>query len=260
MNKRKLFLGLLLLILAAALVDAVRESPRQQSVAPATTRAVSAPSAPAPGATAADFADARLQLELLNHEQQGFPGVRRDIFSSAKIYPAPLPPPVVPREVESVASAEAVPGPDPGAAMAPSLTRDLAQFTFLGFLQKGGAKMLFLSSPDGIFIARQGDRFGKSKEFTVTDIAPEKLLIRRGDSPAIITVSLVEQNPLAPLAWNPPPKPKQQPSQRRPVPGIESDPINEGQGEEEGAPMENESHESKSMESDASLPDEDPDA
>jgi hypothetical protein len=92
-----------------------------------------------------------------------------------------------------------------GETLAPAeLQKELASFTFLGFLLKDGVKTIFLSSNNEIFVVKKGDRFGKDKHFLVTELTPEMLTIRQNDDPRSITVPLAEQTPLVPTVQGPP--------------------------------------------------------
>jgi hypothetical protein len=101
------------------------------------------------------------------------------------------------------------------------IQKELARFTFLGFLLKDGVKTIFLSSNDEIFVVKKGDRFGKNGHFLVTDLTPQMLTIRQNDEPRPINVPLVEQAPLveAPMAL-----PPQQPPSRS-VPKFRRPPV-----------------------------------
>jgi hypothetical protein len=80
----------------------------------------------------------------------------------------------------------------------PEVKQELARFTFLGFLEKENVKTVFLSSGEEIFLVKKGRTFGEGNEFYVTDLTPERLTIRHREDPRLITIPLVEQEPLVP--------------------------------------------------------------
>jgi hypothetical protein len=74
--------------------------------------------------------------------------------------------------------------------------RALAQFTFLGFLDKAGEKTVFLSSAGSLFLAKSGEQFGTDLEFTVEDISGELLQVRHNGREGLIEIPLLEQEKL----------------------------------------------------------------
>jgi len=191
MNRQRVLLMILLGLLALALLYALSATPRQSRVADSGRRTpVEASGRSAAVDAPGDEADNRVHLELLAREKEKYPGFKRDIFRFYQPPPKPQPPPV-----------KVAPPPPPPVPIESPVTvevqRELARFTFLGFLRKDGQKTIFLSSGEDIFVVKKGDRFGKAKSFVVTDLTPEKLTIRQEDDPRPIVVSLVEQAPLA---------------------------------------------------------------
>lgn len=205
MNRQRLALAVLVGILILALAYAFWATPRQQRVAApggapsARTRPAPTPRVEAPGD------EGRVRLDLLARDEQEFPGFKRDIFRYPPVArpPAPKPPPPAP---EPVPEPEPEPEPvlEPEPVVPVEVQRELARFTFLGFLQKGGVKTIFLSSGGELFVVKQGDRFGKERAFHVIGLSAELLTIRQGDDPRSINIPLVEQAPLAPAAPAPP--------------------------------------------------------
>lgn len=201
MNRQRLTLAILVGILIVALAYAFWATPRQQRVAApsSTPRPVSAQ-----GEAPAEAGHVR--LELLKPEKRDFPGFRRDIFH----YPAPPAPKPPPRPVSAplpppAPKPPAIPEPAPEPEIPVAVRRELARFTFLGYLEKEGVKTIFLSAAGEIFVVKKGDRFGQDGEFHVTGLSPELLTIRQGDDPRSINIPLVEQAPLAPAALAPQP-------------------------------------------------------
>jgi hypothetical protein len=209
MNRKKLALFILLIVLALAVVWSFLSIPRQKKVATlkyapgqtqAALRATTAPAANAakPPATPAAAGDERvLRLDLIDREQPGFKGYRRNIFKpiftdeiammkqkAVAIKPPPLPPvPVPPPKIE----------PPP---VAPPETHQstLARFVFLGYLKKDNRKTIFLSKDKDIILVRKGDKFaGRYEAKSITDQA---LTIVATDSGEEIIIPLLENQPL----------------------------------------------------------------
>lgn len=193
MNRQKLLLLILVGILALALGYAYRATPRQEKVSGEDRRRPAATRPEAAAKPAAPVEETRVRLELLTRANEDSPGFKRNIFRFRQ--PAPPPPPPVPSPPP--------PPPPPAAPVeaAPAMEetqRELARFTFLGFLLKEGVKTIFLSANEEIFVVKKGDRFGKEKRFLVTDLTPELLTIRLNGDPRSIAVPLLEQTPLVP--------------------------------------------------------------
>jgi hypothetical protein len=191
MSKQKKVLLLLLGVLILSLVYAFWRTPRQKRVTAPPAQRTPRQSTPAADAPAAAQSEFRVQLELLERKDKKFPGARRDIFGPLYTVkpPAPPPPPVVappPPRVE-------VPVP-----VMETVRQQLSRFTFLGFLEKDREKTIFLSGDDEIFVVKKGERLGKNKEYLVTELTPERLVLQLRDDPRQITVPLVEQSPLTP--------------------------------------------------------------
>jgi hypothetical protein len=74
--------------------------------------------------------------------------------------------------------------------------QELSQFTFLGFLEKSGEKLVFLSSSGTLFLASRGENFGVKKEFQVVDIGDNLLKVRRAGRNDLIEIPLIEKQKL----------------------------------------------------------------
>lgn len=210
MNRKKLTLFILLIALVLAVVWSYLSVPRQKKVstlkyAPGQTQATvkgaaATPAADAakPAATAAATGDERvLRLDLLEREQSGFKGYRRNIFrpiftdeitlmkqKAVAFKPPPLPPVAVPPpKVEP-----------PPVAQPETLQSTLARFVFLGYLKKDNRKTIFLSKDKEIILVRKGDKFaGRYEAKAVTDQA---LTIVAADSGEEIIIPLIENQSL----------------------------------------------------------------
>ncbi len=196
MKRKKLILGILLLGLTGALVYAYLATPRQQRVASvAKARPEQQRRSPA-AAKSQPAAEGRLRLDLLERPKASFPGYKRDIFGSWQVVPprpksppvvkAPPPPPPPPRTLPTA----------PPRFVEPVRRQPLARFSFLGFLEKEGSRIVFLSRDNELFVVKSGERFGQKKEFLVTAITDEKMTIEQQGIAGVITVPLIEEKPL----------------------------------------------------------------
>ena len=193
MNRKRMILASLLGVLALCLVYAYFATPRLEKAPPrsASKRTRSAV-AKAPDKLQSKVSQERIDFTFLEVEEQEFPGATRDVFRFVQRRPEPTavvieepevqtPPPVVIEEpmvpVEVVQQA-------------------LAQFTFLGFLDKGGEKTVFLSSEGSLFLAKRGEKFGLDLEFTVEDISGDLLLVRPDGRDFLIDIPLIEHQKL----------------------------------------------------------------
>ncbi|WP_051361301.1 hypothetical protein [Desulfuromonas sp. TF] len=209
MSRQKQVLAVLAVVFVLALAYAFWASPRPEEVA-TTTVEPPAPRRPvAEGPADAPAGDSRVRLDLLTRERERFAGYQRDIFNYPRVAPPPpkiVKPPVAPPPppLETIE-----PAPVP-----PEVERELASFTFLGFLEKENVKTIFLSSGEEIFLVKKGESFGKGNEFHVSSLTPEMLVIRRREDPRTISIPLVEQAPLVPLRPRPPIRPFSRPFSR----------------------------------------------
>jgi len=209
MNRQKLTLFILLIVLVLAVVWSFMSVPRQKTVktlkyAPGQKQAAVTTAAATPAVTAAAQTPApaavgderTLRLDLLEREQSGFKGYRRNIFKpifmddlrlmkqkALAFKPPPLPPvAVLPPKVE------------PPIAQPETLKSTLARFVFLGYLKKDNRKTIFLSKDKDIILVRKGDKFaGRYEAKSVTDQA---LTIVATDSGDEIIIPLFENQPL----------------------------------------------------------------
>jgi hypothetical protein len=197
MNREKLILSILLIVLVAAAAYSYIRMPRQKTVA--ELKYVPGMKATPRVATAPQVADeVTLRLDLLDKQSSRFAGYKRNLFKPVfyeeqKALPTPPPPPP-PRPQPVKPAAAPAPPPPPAVAEQTPLQRDMASFTFLGFLKKGEKKTIFLSSNKEIFLARKGDRL--SGKYDVTNITDEALVITSLDGGEIV-IPLVENKPLS---------------------------------------------------------------
>jgi hypothetical protein len=221
MNRQKLVLFIVVIVLALAIVWSFISFPREKTVAsskrtPVKAQAVvkapaasvdkiSAPPAKADARPALTPEDRTLRLDLLEREQTGFKGYKRNIFKpvftdemklmkqkAAAVKPIPVQPvPVVPRPLP----VQPTPPPPPPEDTVKS---SLARFTFLGFLKKDNKRTIFLSKDKEIILVRKGETF--AKRYEATAITDQALTIRVTDSGEEIVIPLTENKPLSAAA------------------------------------------------------------
>jgi len=197
MNRQKVVLTVLLVILACSLVIGYLRMPRQKSVEKLTY--VSGMKVPvARQVHGSDKADDRVHLELLDSRPSAGVSVRRNLFSNlfaeVKKPITPLPPPPPPPVKPPVIVAPPVAAP-PVAVVEPTpLQREMARFTFLGFMKKDNRKTIFLSNDKEIFLVRKGDKI--SGKYDVTSLTEEALTISSLQDGGEIIIPLVENRPL----------------------------------------------------------------
>ena len=201
MNRQRLILFILAIILALAViwsysaiprsktVTAVKSTPGQQVKSAATT----------PKAPSADAFDSRvLKLGLLDQERSNFKGYRRNIFKpifvdelnllkqkAVAVKPPQLPPPPPPPPQKIVPAEPVVAKPE---------AAPLARFTFLGFLKKDAQRTIFLAKDKDIILVKKGDKIaGRYEASSITDQALTLLAVDTGDE---IVIPLLENRPL----------------------------------------------------------------
>lgn len=189
MNRKKLLLLLLFVVLLLALLYAYLASPgSRRTAAERSTRA------PRINSATPETQDRMVKLELLDRETEPFKGIQRDLFGD--LFPPPKvvkPPPPPPKPVVKPPMPVQVKRPSPVEVV----RRDLARFTFMGYLRKQESWTIFLSSDNEIFLVQEGDRFGRNDQFHAVEISPEQLVIEQATQGRIV-IPLVEKQPLIP--------------------------------------------------------------
>lgn len=199
MNRKRLLLaalvGLLLLSLAYAFWAMPRQEkapPRAETPRPAAKKAAAGKKAPPP-------AD-RLHLGLLAQEPQEFPGAKRDIFR----FHGGWAPPVEELEAAMPAPIDVEPPPPPPPPTPEELLRAaVTRITFLGFLEKGGVRTVFLSSGGELFLVKAGEAFGRDKALVAREINAKELVIGWLQGPELVRVQLIENEALKPATLAP---------------------------------------------------------
>lgn len=206
MNRQKLVLSLLLLVLAGSIGYSFLRSPRQQEVATLKNRPGMVASvtrnkkAPAPTAAVNNQS---VHLAQLDQAQSGVSGFKRNIFSPifkeeappALKLPPPPPPVKLPPLPPPMPQAQPAPPPPPPPTQAQVDEAEMAKFVFLGYLKKNGEKTVFLSRNNEIILAKKGTRLGS--RFQVTDLTDEALTIKSLTTDQQMVIPLVENRSLA---------------------------------------------------------------
>jgi hypothetical protein len=188
MNRQKLILFCLAILLALAIVWSYARMPRQKTVATLTYAPgqQTLQAVPRGSVIGGRRGVDRLRLDLLDREPSGFSGYRRNLFkplftdetrNAARSRRPPPPPPPLPPPVD----------------IAPRL--ELARFTFLGFLKKDNRRTVFLSRDGGeIILVKKGDVF--AERYEAVSITDQALTIRVADTGEEIVIPLMESAPL----------------------------------------------------------------
>ncbi|MGD9019302.1 MAG: hypothetical protein PVF84_03570 [Desulfuromonadales bacterium] len=191
MNRKRVILVALMGVLAICLVYAYLATPRLEKAPPRAT----SPRQPSSGQESLPDGESapgrRIDFAYLESDGQDFAGAQRDIFrfGQRRMVQAVPRPPVVEKDVSRpVVLPESVP--------VAVMQKSLSQFTFLGFLEKAGAKTVFLSSGGNLFLVKQGERFGTDQEFLVVQIDDKLLKVRHVDREGLIEVRLIEKQKL----------------------------------------------------------------
>lgn len=201
MNRQKVILAILLLLLALAIIYSFARQPRPKRVAslkyaPGAAALSSKSTSKAPVAQTEN----KLHLELLDKELSRFSGFRRNLFKpifhediklplqasapfGKPILPVPPPPPKPLPPLTPPQTAEATP-----------IQRDMAKFTFLGFLKKDNKKTIFLSNDKEIFLVKKGDTI--AGKYEVSNLTEEALTIHPLVEGGEIIIPLVENRAL----------------------------------------------------------------
>lgn len=196
MNRKRLLLAALVGILILSLAYAFWSMPRQEK-APKTARP-SQPAAKRPIAGKAAPPADRLYLELLTLEPQPFPGADRDIFrfrGGRTTFPV-----AAPESFAPPIQMEPPPPPPPPLPPTPEqlLRTEVSGLTFLGFLDKGGARTVFLSTEGNVFIVKAGEGFGKNKQLVAKEISDKHLVIGWTRGPETTRMELLESEAYKP--------------------------------------------------------------
>ncbi|KAF0218295.1 MAG: hypothetical protein FD174_3048 [Geobacteraceae bacterium] len=200
MNRQKLILSVLLVLLVIVSIYSYLRLPRQKTVERLTYTSGAPSQGRKAGTPAIGVDDKKLHLELLDREQPRFSGFRRNIFMPIfheEVKALPPPPPAPPGRPVLPPPPPAPPVTAPPATIAEPtpVQKDMAKFTFLGFLKKDNKKTIFLSSNNEIFLVKKGDLItGKYEVANITDDALTISLLAEGGE---IVIPLVENKTLS---------------------------------------------------------------
>lgn len=233
MNRKQMTLFALLGILLLCVSYAYLAMPRQQKAPPRTVVKRPDTVEHVGTASATEGFSQRVMLDNLTTEPLDFPGAERDIFNyKTRSRPAPVVKAPVVSPTETVTEVPAIIAPP-----IEEMQRALGKFTFLGFLDKGGEKTVFLSSGGALFTVKRGEHFGPNREFLVAGLDDKMLTVQRNGGGSKMQVPLVENQQLQPVISSPariegrPDVSASQPAIRRPA-VRRSGPIMRTGGEE----------------------------
>jgi len=199
MNRQRLVLTVFLGLFICSLLYAFLRMPRQKTVEKLTyLPGMTAQKSRAPQNRSDDTA--RVRLDLLEVKQgrsfSGGKNIFHGIFAEAPkkvVIPLPLPPP--PPEKKQLPMLPVEVKPPPAVVEPTILQREMATFTFLGFLKKENRKTIFLSNGKEIFLVKKGDKI--AGKYDVTSLTDETLTITSVNDGGEILIPLVENKPLS---------------------------------------------------------------
>ncbi|MBI5599566.1 MAG: hypothetical protein HY890_07485 [Deltaproteobacteria bacterium] len=123
----------------------------------------------------------RVRLELSGKKAPVYEGVKKDIFS-------PLaPPPAPPKPATVVEAAEPPPPPPPPTP----LELFVREVKFLGFLEKGEKKTVFLGRGADVFVVKSGDVI--DTRFRIGEITSTRLTVRDEAASTEAAVELIKE-------------------------------------------------------------------
>jgi hypothetical protein len=191
MNQKRAILGALLGVFTICLIYAYLATPRLEKAPPRVASPRKQPVNQKSSAGDQRESPGRIDFAYLSSSPQEFTGAQRDIFQFGQRRPvkSATTTRVVKKEVSKpVLRPEVVP--------VEVVQKSLSQFTFLGFLEKAGAKTVFLSSGGNLFLVKQGEHFGVGQEFLVEQIDDKHLKVRHAGREELIEIQLIEKQKL----------------------------------------------------------------
>jgi len=202
MNRQRLLFLILLALFAVALIWSYTHMPVQKTVGdqksgpeqrplPAPRRAGTPPGQVVAGGSSS------LRLDLLDRKPLSFKGYYRNLFKPVFVDEIKA----MKRKAAAIRPALSPVAPPPKIVPAqPVVTqqelakRELARFTFLGFLKKDNRKTIFLARDKDIILVKKGDIFaGRYQAASITDQA---LTIQVTDSGEEIVIPLIDNQSL----------------------------------------------------------------
>jgi hypothetical protein len=200
MNRQRLILTVLLVLFAVSLIYSYVRMPRQKTVDKLKFQ---------PGMTASRAESKpgksndteRVRLDLLDkapaYASTGGKNIFQSLFPDENIkIPVPLPPPPPPPVKKPAPPPIQQVQPQPPAVVEPSpIMRELANFTFLGFLKKDSLKKIFLTNGKEIFVVKKGDKI--ANKYDVTSLTDDAITITSLQDSGDIIIPLIENRPLS---------------------------------------------------------------
>jgi hypothetical protein len=174
MSRQKMVLALLLVIFAISVAYSLLRRPQQRTLDKLKyTPGVKADSA---RITDRSLDGRKLRLDLLDRELPRFSGFHRNIFRPIFSDEMHLPS-VAAKHVLPVSPPQPVIAPPPVVkSPAQVAMEDVGRFTFLGYLQKGNRRTIFLTKDNEIILLRKGDKI--SGKYEVAAISEEVMTIK----------------------------------------------------------------------------------
>lgn len=205
MSRQRLILFVLLILLLLAMVWSYYSYPRAKTVSPlkyppGSHIIAEKKRVPAIAPQVSQNEGSALRLDLLDREQSSFKGYRRNIFKPIfvdelklmKQMASALKPVLPPVQAQKSAPVQPT---VPAIAVPETPQRELARFTFLGFLKKDNRKTIFLAKDKDIILVKKGDTFaGRYEAASLTDQALTILVTDTGEE---IVIPLIESKPLS---------------------------------------------------------------
>ncbi|MDD2365240.1 MAG: type II secretion system protein PulP [Desulfuromonadaceae bacterium] len=196
MNRKRLILFVLLVVLAGTVLWSYISIPRYKTVndLPSVTTKKSVKKSKTEVVSSPEETDdgTRLKIDMLTKKPVEFKGYRRNIFKSLFAEEQKQP------EKKTVQAKPAVVKREPSAAVLPIVVQPeaapLARFTFLGFLKKGSVKTVFLAKDKDILLVKKGDKV--ALRYEATEISDKSLTLTVTDTGDEIIIPLVENKPL----------------------------------------------------------------
>jgi hypothetical protein len=201
MNRQRLILFVLVILLLAAVISIFFRMPRQQKVATLTHPPGSVATSPRGKNVQAPSA-LKVRTDLLTVNRSGFSGYRKNIFLSLAEQEAAQ----ARRKAERVARAvRALPPPPPPPFVPPpppppppsEFKRETSQLTFLGLLKKDNRQTVFVSRNNEILLVRPGEKLmGK---FDVVEVSENAITFNVPSEGGRVVVPLTENRALTPV-------------------------------------------------------------
>jgi hypothetical protein len=206
MSKR--FLVFLIPAFIASLIYGYLQMPQQERVTTRDGKAIQRPQVKKQqqgqkSATIGSDSYPRLRTDLLERKSQPYPGVHRDLFSSAfDVSPSEERIEILAEESSEifVPPVVVVPPPPPPPPSTPQevAQQELAHYKFVGFLKKGEKKTIFISTGDEVLLVRKGDYLGRDRKYYVVNITDTTLELHK-EGAGNFSIKLTDQESLSPV-------------------------------------------------------------